>query len=246
MRVAISISAAGLLLGALTALPVSASGAVPPNDCDRFGASPQDPRAVVEGVAFKDIDAEKALAACEQATRQFPNEARFHFQLGRALTAAKRQRESLFAYRRAVALDPTYAAAMNNIAIAYQQPPLEDADAAIDWLTRAADLDIPIAAYNLGAKYRRGLGVEPNTELSTRWLEKAVSQGFAPAKAELGFLFLDVKPPNRERAQPLLEEAVSEGHGPAHLGLGRIHEGARRRLGRPGKGRPSLPQGRPT
>ena len=226
MRIAISVSAMCLLLGALTALPVSASGAVPPNDCDRFGASPLDPKAVVEGVSPKDIDAEKALAACEQATRQFPDEARFHFQLGRALNTAKRQRESLFAYRRALALDPTYAATMNNMAIAYQQPPLEDADAAIEWLTRAADLDMPIAAYNLGAKYRRGLGVEPNTELATRWLEKAVSQGFAPAKTELGFLFLDAKPPNRERAQPLLEEAASEGHGSADFGLGRIHEGA--------------------
>ncbi len=226
MRIAISISAAYLLLGALTALPVPSFGAVPPNDCDRFGASPLDPNAVVEGVAFKDIDTEKALAACEQATRQFPNEARFHFQLGRALTMAKRNRESIFAYRRALALHPTYAVAMTNLGIVYQQPPVEDAEASIEWLTRAADLEMPIAAFNLGTKYARGLGVEQDVALAARWLEKAASQGFTPAKTQLGLLFLDAKPPNRERARSLLEEAAAEGDGWAHFGLGRIHEGA--------------------
>lgn len=61
--------------------------APPIQDCDRLAATP-DSVPDVPGVAFDAIDAAAAVAACEQAMRNFPGVARFAFQYGRALHRA--------------------------------------------------------------------------------------------------------------------------------------------------------------
>ena len=53
--------------------------------CDWEAAHPSDPYHVGPGVGSKAVDTERAIAACEQAVADNPEEPRFHYQLGRAL-----------------------------------------------------------------------------------------------------------------------------------------------------------------
>jgi len=87
--------------------------------CDELAASEHDANAVGPGVAPQALDAEAAVAACSAAIEQAPDTARFHFQLGRALTMRNRHKQALQSYRRALELDPHYAAAAIGIGLAY-------------------------------------------------------------------------------------------------------------------------------
>src|SRR5262249_10239483 len=69
--------------------PVEVSMADPPgptDHCDRLAASDLDPARPPEvpGVAFDNIDAEQAIAACNKAIEQNPRIVRFLYNLGRA------------------------------------------------------------------------------------------------------------------------------------------------------------------
>jgi len=67
----------------ISAAPASAAASAPVHECDRLAANPPDPDRVVAGVTRKDVDLPAAIAACERAVKEFPQEARFHYQLGR-------------------------------------------------------------------------------------------------------------------------------------------------------------------
>jgi hypothetical protein len=55
-------------------------------DCDRLGANPTDAQRKSDGVTFDVLrmQSDAAFDACQKATKQFPNEARYQYQLGRA------------------------------------------------------------------------------------------------------------------------------------------------------------------
>jgi hypothetical protein len=55
-------------------------------ECDRLGANPTDPNRKADGVTFDVLrsQADAAFDACTKAVRQFPNEQRYQYQLGRA------------------------------------------------------------------------------------------------------------------------------------------------------------------
>lgn len=72
-----------LLLGLLVGTPVLAQEIT---DCDLQAAHPSDPDHVGPGVSSADVDTEEAISSCRLAVAENPEEARFHYQLGRALT----------------------------------------------------------------------------------------------------------------------------------------------------------------
>jgi len=53
--------------------------------CDYEASHPSDPAHVGPGVSSRDVDTERAIAACRWAVENYPDEARFHYQLGRAI-----------------------------------------------------------------------------------------------------------------------------------------------------------------
>lgn len=85
---------AALLLACLFPLVPQAVRAAAPTECDRLAAHPSDPDRVAPGVARRDIDLPRAIAACEAAVRADPGNPRLNYQLGRVLTYAGRGRES--------------------------------------------------------------------------------------------------------------------------------------------------------
>lgn len=53
--------------------------------CDYEASHPSDPAHVGPGVSSRDVNTERAITACRWAVDNYPEEARFHYQLGRAM-----------------------------------------------------------------------------------------------------------------------------------------------------------------
>lgn len=70
------------------------SAADNPNDCDTNASHPNDTMRFAPGKTDEEVVGVLALRACTEAVRKFPREARFHFQLGRALMALRRAEEA--------------------------------------------------------------------------------------------------------------------------------------------------------
>ena len=60
------------------------SGQAPVQECDRLAADDNNPDSVAPSVDYDKVDDARAIPACEEAVRAYPNEPRFGFQLGRA------------------------------------------------------------------------------------------------------------------------------------------------------------------
>jgi len=58
------------------------------HDCDIEAAHPSDPDRVGEGRASGEVVTSRAIPACRRAIDEWPDVARFHYQLGRALVYA--------------------------------------------------------------------------------------------------------------------------------------------------------------
>jgi len=71
-----------VFLGVMIAGPVAAQEIT---ECDRLAAHPSDPNHAGDGVSSGDVDTRKAITACEAAVAKWPENPRFHYQLGRAL-----------------------------------------------------------------------------------------------------------------------------------------------------------------
>lgn len=63
-------------------------------DCDNHAAHPDDVMRFAPGKAEGEVVGVLALRACSEAVKRFPREARFRFQLGRALAALRREGEA--------------------------------------------------------------------------------------------------------------------------------------------------------
>jgi hypothetical protein len=62
--------------------------------CDRLAAHPSDPDKVAPGVAQKDVDLPRAIAACQAAVAADPANGRLNYQLARSLGYAGRGKEA--------------------------------------------------------------------------------------------------------------------------------------------------------
>jgi tetratricopeptide (TPR) repeat protein len=66
-----------------------------PNECDNQAAHPEDIMRLAQGKTDEQVVGVLAQRACSEALGQFPSEPRFHFQMGRALLALKREGDAV-------------------------------------------------------------------------------------------------------------------------------------------------------
>jgi uncharacterized protein len=156
-------------------------------DCDRLAAFPWDPDRSpgVTGVVFEKIDVVPALAACNDAMRQYPDVARFYYQAGRV---ALKQKDDVLArqyYEKAVSMGSE--AALVGIGTIYRDA--KDYAEARRWFEKAAAAGVPVAMNNLGNIYGTGLGVAQDYAEAGRWYEKAAVAGEPEAMTNLGELY---------------------------------------------------------
>ena len=144
------------LLAATAALsgPSIAAGIVvaqeaPEQLCDTLAANPLDDTRKAPGVETADIKGEPARAACQDAIARFPEEARFQFQLARALRALNLNEDAVFWYRKSA--ERGYAGAQNSLGVMYMQGLGVKADCgeAVRWYAKAAAQGYEPAKRNL-------------------------------------------------------------------------------------------------
>ena len=154
-------------------------------DCDKYAASDTDPDAKAPGVSLEKVNPAAAVPACAAAVREFPNNPRLLFQLGRAYRAASDFNSAVEYYRKAA--EQNYAAAQNSLGYAYangQGIPADDRQA-VAWYRKAAEQGLAVAQNNLGVMYWNGQGVPKDDQQAAAWFRKAAEQGLASAQSNL-------------------------------------------------------------
>jgi hypothetical protein len=127
--------------------PVSqaSAGPAPVHQADELAAHPSDPDRMAKGVVMEDIIPRLALTACEQAVAAYPDEARFRYQLGRALEASGRQAEAFAAFEQAAGMGHRMAHYNLGIAYANGQGTPADAAKAREQFNKAMELGVSAA-----------------------------------------------------------------------------------------------------
>ncbi len=99
-----------------------------------------------------------------------------------------------------------------------------DAAAAVEWLTRAAEADHPVAAALLGLVLLEGKGVELDPAAARRWLTQAVQHGEPTAQFSLGEMHyrgMGVEV-NHALGADWYEKAAANGHSGGQLAMAHI------------------------
>jgi TPR repeat protein len=158
-------------------------------DCDRLAGEPLDLQGVTPGVLPNEIDARQALAACSSAITEFPDVARYAYQLGRAK----------FADRDVVGAKALFeqAAKMGHVRAYYQLGNLalrgsgqkQDLAEANRLLKFGAEQGDPFAMVSYGRNLVRGRGLPKDVKGGTALLNKAVEMGHTFAMNELGSMY---------------------------------------------------------
>ena len=138
------------IAGAAVAGAAMAQGAGAPfHQCDRLAGNPIDPDRVGPGVPTFAVNALPAIEACLAALRQYPGEARFEFQLGRAYRQAGDYENAVRWY--SAAAEQGYAGAQNSLGVMFSRGEgvAENCSTAAHWFELAAAQAYPAAISNL-------------------------------------------------------------------------------------------------
>jgi uncharacterized caspase-like protein len=189
-----------------------AAGA-PVTDCDR-AAVPLGGTIKLPGVTGNyTVDAAVALPACETAVRQYPDEARFKYELGRAQAAGKNFIEANQLYEAAIkggipdaidALGTSYYMG-RGVPQNYQR--------AFELFSKAADLNVSSSMVGLGAMYADGHYVPRDPAKSYALYTKAIALGNYSALRNLGILYYNGAGVKKDyaMARNYLEQAAGKG-----------------------------------
>ncbi len=212
------------------------------NDCDKYGASEEDSARPPEvpGVSFGQVDADKAIAACDTATTDNPRVVRFLFNLARAYQRKaqvlpdddprKRRMQVDAVIRYEDAVKRGYVAAFNNLALMYDKGEgVERADPAeaTRLLQLGAKQGHAMAMYNLAFRYRAGQGgLTRDSTQAYELFAKAAEAGNVAAMVQVGFslwIGTGVRDPDPVRAIEWLRRAANAGSDEAKRYLGIVY-----------------------
>ncbi len=142
------------------------------------------------GVAFKRIDADRALTACAQAANELPDDGMLVDFMARAQEAARNYPEARKGYEKAAALGNTYA--LTNLGWLYINGTGVKADPlrGLGLFEEAARSGNPYAQNALGWVYQNGAAsAEKDLAKALVWYKQAAEQNFPKAMASLGFMY---------------------------------------------------------
>lgn len=117
---------------------------------------------------------------------------------------------------------PLQARAADDALAAFER---EDYVAALKGYEPRANAGEAEAQYRLGLMYRFGWGVEKDSVIAVRWLQRAADQLHVAAMTELGNMYRLGRgaPEDPKRAAQLLRDAAARGNGFAQLAIGRMY-----------------------
>jgi len=160
----------------ITTLAISAIYAKA-NLCDKLAGNPEDSSLQTAGVAFKDIDAPKAIKACRAEYRKDVSNVKVIYELGRAYDAKKNYHSSVKYYK--LSCQKGYGLACNALGIAaYVGKGLEQNYAkAMHYYKKSCSNNNPQGCHNAAGLYQYGKGVNINLSAAKKYYKKACDLG---------------------------------------------------------------------
>lgn len=200
-----------------------------PDPCDLAAADHLDPEGVGIARFANEIEPEAAVQACQAAVDREPQNARFHYQLGRALTALRRLDEARAALDTARQLGHSRASyaignAIVNKARETGGAVVEEApEEAMAYFREGVELGDPYAFYALGRQMVRFGKTGQERLQGYDLMMRALEVGHTFAMNELGYFYLDADSEYYDPARGLryLNESAARGdiYGYNNLGL---------------------------
>lgn len=168
-----------------------------PDPCDYEAGDHLDPDGMGITRYANELEPEKALAACEAAVARDPEAGRFHYQLGRALTALRRTDEAKVAFDRARELGHSRAwnalgnAALNEARVTGGLATPQASDEVLQLFARGVEEGDPYAYYALGRQFMRFGGTDQIEIEGYDLMMRSLEVGHTFAMNELGYFYLD-------------------------------------------------------
>ena len=171
----------------------SATIAVAPalDACDREAASPLDLQGVGSGKLPNELDATRAIAACERAVEAFPAASRFAYQLGRAQLAKGETAEAKKHIDDAAAAKHTRAVWELGNLEAFGALGAADLVKANAYYKQCADAGDAYCALAFGRNLFFGRGATQDRKAGLNLMLRAAALGHTYAMNELGYIFLN-------------------------------------------------------
>lgn len=193
-------------------------------DCDRLAGNPNDMQAARPGVGINldRIEPLSAIAACEEATRRFPDVARFTYQKGRAFLAQKDYAKARQLFDEAAAKGSKYSITAIGNLYDLGMGVTRNYTQARQWYEKAAGMGEPQAMVMLGELYESS----SNYAQARQWYERAAAAGKPVTMAHLGRLYAygRYNTPDYAQARQWFEKGVAAGEAAAMSGLGTLYE----------------------
>ncbi|WP_137110068.1 caspase family protein [Rhodobacter sp. SY28-1] len=200
-----------------------------PDPCDLAAADHLDPDGVGLARFANEIAPEAAVQACQAAVEREPQNARFHYQLSRALTALRRYDEARAALDTARKLGHSRASYAIGNAILNESRETGGATAeaapeeALSYYREGVELGDPYAFYALGRQLVRFGETSQDRLRGYDLMMRALEVGHTYAMNELGYFYLDAESEYYDPARGLryLNESAARGdiYGYNNLGL---------------------------
>jgi TPR repeat protein len=142
-------------------------------------------------VELEGRDTTQALAICQLALDQTPDDAQSAAYLGRILSARGADEDAVRWYR--VAAAGGHPIGLNNLGVAYAEGAGVEIDQteAFRLYRLAAEAGLDVAMRNVGRAYLDGAGVAPDAQEAAVWLQRATERSDIDATATLGWMYLN-------------------------------------------------------
>ncbi|NKK77495.1 caspase family protein [Rhizobium leguminosarum] len=159
--------------------------------CDSAAAAPLDLQGVTAGKLPNEIDPSVAVPACTEAIKDYPEVARFVYQLGRAQLANREAKTAFATIKKA--MDAGHVRAIDQLSSLYivgASVPANPAKAN-EIVQAGAKKNDPYALYTYGKSLFYGRGVKSDTQQGLKLMLQSADLGHTFAMNELGYIFLN-------------------------------------------------------
>ncbi|WP_373237624.1 peptidoglycan-binding protein, partial [Cohaesibacter celericrescens] len=147
------------------------------------------PDAVVKGVDYKQLNAEKIIAACNEALADYPSEARFYTQLTRGLHKAGKLNEAFDATKKGADLGSAHSMAYLAVMYKLGEPIAKDLKKSLFWFEKAAENGNPGGMIFAAAMYRDGTGTPRDYKRAAKLYQQASDLDIAEAMSSLAVFY---------------------------------------------------------
>jgi hypothetical protein len=159
------------------------------DDCDRLAGHVYDPGKKAHGVIAGQIDGKLAEVACRKAIERKPHEARYHYQLGRALVREQHYDEALAEFRTSIAGGYSMAYLGRYALFQVGHDAATTDHQALDFLRAAFGQENGIAGYLLAEEYWLGKRVTEDKNEAMQLYLKAAMLGYPDAHLKLAEIY---------------------------------------------------------